>query len=140
MIVVDTGAIIALLDRSESNHRTIARLYSQDGDSWVIPWAVLPEVDYILANHLGEKVRRAFLGDVAAGAFSVIWGSDADLARAVEIDSLYATLKIGLVDATVLAVAERLRADAILTLDLKHFGAVKTLRPVKLLPRDRQQS
>jgi predicted nucleic acid-binding protein len=136
MIVADTGAIIALLDRSESHHRTIAKLFSESGDQWVIPWAVLPEVDYILATHLTDKVRRAFLADVADGAFNVEWGSDVDMARAVEIDNLFASLRIGLVDATVLAVAERLRADAIVTLDLKHFGAVKPLRPIKILPRD----
>jgi len=40
------------------------------------------------------------------------------------------------VDTVVMAVAERRRADAIVTLDEHHFGAVKLRRHLKLLPRD----
>jgi hypothetical protein len=40
------------------------------------------------------------------------------------------------VDALVLAMAERLRAEAIATLDLRHFGAVRLPRSLRLLPRD----
>ena len=39
-------------------------------------------------------------------------------------------------DAVVIAVAERLKAEAIATLDLKHFGAVKIRGGPRLLPRD----
>ena len=46
------------------------------------------------------------------------------LRRANEIAIRYKTLRIGLVDAAVIAAAERLRATAIATLDLRHFGAV----------------
>jgi predicted nucleic acid-binding protein len=40
------------------------------------------------------------------------------------------------VDAVVIAVAERLRAPAIATLDLKHFGTVAIKGRPRLLPRD----
>lgn len=43
---------------------------------------------------------------------------------------------MGLVDAVVLAVAERLGADGVATLDLRHFGAVRTAREFRILPRD----
>ncbi|MGH8644521.1 MAG: hypothetical protein ACREX4_08730 [Gammaproteobacteria bacterium] len=39
-------------------------------------------------------------------------------------------------DAVVIAVAERLNAEAIVTLDLRHFGAVDIRGRPKLLPRD----
>ena len=45
-------------------------------------------------------------------------------------------LRLGLVDAVVMAIAERLRAEAIATLDLRHFGAVKIAGSPRLLPRD----
>jgi hypothetical protein len=35
-----------------------------------------------------------------------------------------------------MAVAERLRADAIATLDVRHFAAVELRHPLRLLPRD----
>jgi hypothetical protein len=42
----------------------------------------------------------------------------------------------GLVDGVVVAVAERLGAEAIATLDLRHFGAIAIQGRPRLLPRD----
>jgi len=46
------------------------------------------------------------------------------------------SLRLGLVDGVVISVAERLRARAIVTLDVRHFGAVAIRGRPKLLPRD----
>ena len=58
------------------------------------------------------------------GRFTVAWGCDEDLRRAGAVCSRYARLQMGWVDAMVMACAVRLQADAIATLDLRHFGAV----------------
>ena len=44
--------------------------------------------------------------------------------------------QLGLVEACVMAVAERLRAETIATLDVRHFDAVKLGGAPSLLPRD----
>jgi hypothetical protein len=137
MIVADTSAIIALLDASSEHHRVVRDLYQGNPDAWRLPWAILPEVDYLVAKLLGAKVREAFLRDLAHGAFVVEWGRDDDLAAARQIDHRYKSLQLGLVDAVVIATAERLKADAIATLDLQHFGAVSIKGAPRLLPRDR---
>jgi len=137
MIVADTGAMLALLDASEQNHRAIRNLYEENPEGWILPWAILPEVDYLLATHLGEKAQQTFLADLAEGTFVVEWGRDDDLAEARRICSRYRSLRLGLVDAAVIAAAERLKADAIATLDLRHFGAVSIKGNPRLLPRDR---
>ena len=103
---------------------------------WVLPWAILPEVDYLVGAELGPQAQEAFLADLADGAFSVEFGRDADITRAHAIGRRYRALKLGLVDAVVIAIAERLRAEAIATLDLRHFGAVKIAGSPRLLPRD----
>ena len=137
MIVVDTGAMLGLLDASEDNHSIIKALYRENPDAWILPWAILPEVDYLVAAHLGAKAEEAFLADLADGAFSVEWGRDEDLAVARRICTRYRSLRLGLVDAAVIATAERLKADAIATLDLRHFAAVSIKGNPRLLPRDR---
>jgi predicted nucleic acid-binding protein len=137
VIVADTGAIIALIDAADRHHREMRRLFEQSADSWVLPWAILPEVDHLLRRHVGVRAERAFLEDLASGAFSVEWGTEADLARAADLCSRYAALDLGLVDGVVIAVAERLRAAAIATLDLRDFGVVEIAGAPKLLPRDR---
>ncbi len=136
MIVADTGAIIALVDAGDAHHRSVRALYEADTARWVLPWAILPEVDYLLGRHVSDRARRLFLDDLAEGAFHVEWGEPADLERAAALDRKHARLGLGLVDAVVMAVAERLEADAIATLDLRHFGAVKLATGPRLVPRD----
>jgi uncharacterized protein len=136
VIVADTGAILALLDNGDRHHAAVRALFDDRPQDWLLPWAILPEVDYLIASELGAGAQEAFLEDLAAGAFAVEYGRDADLDRAHAIARKHRALKLGLVDAVVIATAERLRADAIATLDLRHFGAVKIAGSPRLLPRD----
>jgi hypothetical protein len=137
MIVADTGAIVALIDRSDRHHRALMGLYHQDPSGWVLPWAILPEVDYLVGSYLGPEAEEAFLADLAGGVFTVEWGRDADLTRAHALARQYRDLKLGLADGIVIAIAERLRAEAIATLDHRHFGAVSIKGSPALWPRDR---
>ena len=136
MIVADTGAVVALIDGGDRHHRALRKAFEADPDAWILPWAILPEVDHIVASHLGQEVARAFRADLASGAYAVEWGGAADLARAVELDSRYADLGLGLVDAVVMAMAERLGVEAIATLDLRDFAAVELAGTPQLWPRD----
>ena len=136
MIVADTGAILALLDSGDRHHAAIRDVYDQRPEAWLLPWAILPEVDYLVASHLGARAQEAFLEDVAEGSFAVEYGRHQDVVRAHAIGRKYRTLGLGLVDTVVIAIAERVRAEAIATLDLKHFGAVKIEGSPPLFPRD----
>jgi hypothetical protein len=136
VIVADTGAVLALIDADDTHHQELRKLYEARPDSWILPWAILPEVDYLLLHHVGAGAQRAFQADLATGAFTVEWGVSGDLARAHELHTRYASLKLGLTHGVVMAVAERLHARAIATLDLRHFSAVTLAGAPRLLPRD----
>jgi hypothetical protein len=136
MIVVDTGAMLALLDADEDSHQIMKELYKKYSGSWILPAAILPEVDYLVSTHLGAKAQDVFLNDLADGAFFVEWGGDEDLSTANRICSRHRSLRLGFVDAMVIATAERLGAEAIATLDLRHFAAVAIKGTPRLLPRD----
>ena len=136
MIVADTGAILALIDTDDRHHLALRASHDAQPDEWVLPWAILPEVDYLVMTQLGAKAQDAFFTDVAEGAYQVEYGKDQDMLRAQEISRKYRSLRLGLVDATVMAIAERLRAHAIATLDLRHFGAVALSGSPLLIPRD----
>jgi len=136
MIIVDTGAMLALLDASEDQHRILKKVYEENAGRWILPAAILPEIDHLVSTHLGAKAQQAFIDDLADGAFSVEWGRDEDLSSARRICVQYSALKLGFVDAMVIATAERLNADAIATLDLGHFSAVTIKGSPRLLPRD----
>jgi predicted nucleic acid-binding protein len=136
VIVADTGAIVALIDRSDRHHQALRKLYDRDPASWLLPWAILPEVDYLVGAHVSARAQEAFVADLAEGAFNVAWGDDADLDEAQRLSESYPKLRMGLVDAVVMATAIRVKATAIATLDLRHFAAVTIPGRPKLLPRD----
>jgi predicted nucleic acid-binding protein len=136
VIVADTGAVVALIDRDDRHHTALRAAFESAPDEWILPWAILPEVDHIVRTRLSAEAARAFAGDVAEGAFAVDWGGNTDLRRAAELDVRYADLELGLVDAVVMAIAERLGAPTIATLDLRDFGAVELAGRPALWPRD----
>jgi predicted nucleic acid-binding protein len=136
LIVADTSAIVALVDADDRHHAALRALYEDDPGDWVLPWAIVPEVAYLLARHLGSAVEGAFMRDLAKGAWTIEWAAPDDLERACELCEQYPALRFGLVDALVMATAERLRSRAIATLDLRDFGAVRLRGTPRLYPRD----
>lgn len=136
MIIADTSAMLALIDADNAQHGALRTWYDADPDQWVLPWAVLPEIDYVLATRIGRDAQLAFVQDVAEAQLAVEWGNVGDLQRAQELCEKYRDLELGLVDACVMACAERLKAEAIATLDLRHFGVVRLRTQPLLLPRD----
>jgi predicted nucleic acid-binding protein len=127
VIVADTSAIVALIHKADAAHEAVLALYQDDPNRWVLPWAIVAEVAYLIGRYGGPRVEQVFLDDLAAANYDVDWGQPGDLRRAAELNRQHPSLELGLVDTVVMAMAERLKAEAIATLDRRHFGAV-TLR------------
>lgn len=136
MIIADTGAIVALIDKDDRHHKTLLNLFNEDPVRWLLPWAILPEVDYLVAKYLGNPTEQVFVSDLSRSLYRVDWGADSDLGRADELIRQYRDLNLGLVDTIVMAMAERTKAESIATLDERHFGAVTLRSTPRLLPRD----
>jgi predicted nucleic acid-binding protein len=85
----------------------------------VKPWAIVSQVDYLLVTHAGSNPAALLRADQASGAVTVEWGRHDDLQRAHALYAQYRALDLRLVDATVAAMAKRLRADAIATVDVR---------------------
>lgn len=90
----------------------------------------------MVARHLGAATVAMFRTDLAEGRLPIEWGGADDLQRALELDRAYRDLSLGLVDGVVMAMAERLEARAIVTLDLRDFGAVSLKGKPEIWPRD----
>jgi predicted nucleic acid-binding protein len=88
----------------------------------LVPDPVLVEADALIRSRAGLDAARALLSSVAAGDVSVAFLTPGVLRMAAAIDQRHADLNLGLVDATVMAVAERERLP-ILTFDFRHFRA-----------------
>src|SRR5436189_171337 len=81
------GAIAALIDADDRHHEALRSLYERSPESWVLPWAILPEVDYLLARRVGRAAEEAFLADLASGVFALEGHGAADLVRARKLDA-----------------------------------------------------
>lgn len=135
-VVVDTSAILASLDANDVGHRAVRTFIEGSRDRRIVPDLVLAEVDYLVLRELGDKAEEAFLADVVSGAWQREGLASGDIARALTIIRRYRDLDVGLVDATIVATAERLGIDRILTFDRRHFSALRLhgRRAFALLP------
>lgn len=91
----------------------------------IIPVLVITEVAHMLGARLGPEPEVRFLGDLAAGAFTVESVAAADWLRIAELVARYRDLPLGTVDASVVAAAERLAIREIATIDRRHFTVVR---------------
>jgi predicted nucleic acid-binding protein len=124
-LVLDTGPIYASLDRNDANHQRCRRMIEAAQERLVLPSPILPEVDYFVAERLGVGAMVALLHDVERGAYLVQDLVAEDYVRVAELMDRYSDLDLGFVDASVIAVAERLGEKKIATLDRRHFSVVR---------------
>jgi predicted nucleic acid-binding protein len=121
-LICDTGALIDYLVESAPDHRLFRNAIDQARTRYV-PGLVLAEVDYFLRDERGAM--QAFLQDVARGAFTYAPPTIGQLSRAMEVDGRFADLGLGLVDGSVVALAESLSVRRLATRDVRHFAAVR---------------
>ena len=127
----DTGPLVAAIDRSDKHHARCAALLESLGGPLLIPTTVIVEVCWLVEER--PDVEAALLESVVAGEFKHV---AADLARTAELVRTYADLPLGAVDASVIAVAERLNLTDVASLDRRHFTVVrpKHVNALNLLP------
>lgn len=132
------SGLLAAIDRAQPGHEAVAAAIAADAGPFPLSPFVLAELDYLLGRRVGPNSQRALLADVSAGAYRLEPFSHADVRRAGEIIDRYAGLAIGLADASIVVLAERLDADDLLTLDERHFRALLGPhdKPFRLLPAD----
>ena len=122
-LLLDTGPLVAAIDRSDKHHARCAALLESAGGPLLVPTTVLVEVCWLLEER--PDIESAFLASVTTGEFEHITITAGDLARMAELVRTYAALPLGAVDASVIAVAERLKLTNVATLDRRHFTVVR---------------
>lgn len=138
MIVLDTSGLLAALLASQDAHEGARRTLESEPSPFVLSPFVLAEVDSFIARWAGTEVEMELLEEVASGAYELAQFSRDDVAAARDVMSEHRDLGIGLADASIVVLAGRLGTDRVLTLDERHFRAVRTLhgRPFTILPAD----
>ena len=124
-VVADTGPIYALVDASDNWHERVAAWWGAGRRRVILPASILPEVCYLLQTRIGTAAEAAFVRAIADGEFVIEQLEDEDFSRIADLVHAYRDLPLGFVDASIVAVAERLGTREILTTDRRHFGAVR---------------
>ena len=127
--IVDTSAILALLDEAYPEHGAIAANVEEADGPLVVSPMVTAEADYMLHTRLGVAAARRFAADVASEAYELAEWTASDHAVALEIARRFGDDKdyIGIADASNVVLADRYRTTCVLTLDQRHF---RRLRPL----------
>lgn len=126
MLLVDAGPLVAAAARGDRNHERCAELLqSHLGAPLVVPALVVTEVAYLLGDRIGAHAEGAFARALEAGELLVEPPAAPDWARIAELCESYRDLPLGLVDASVVAAAERLGVTTVATLDRRHFANVR---------------
>lgn len=135
-LICDTGPLYAGMDRTDADHEACADLLLGFGEQLLVPAPVIVELDWLVGNRLGAEPLLAFFADLADGAITIVDLVRSDYARVHELLDRYSDLKLGFVDAAIVAIVERLGERKLATLDHRHFA---TIRPrhvdtLELLP------
>ena len=125
MIIADTGALVALLAPRQEQHLPVRNYLGSYRGQILIPSVVLGEVSHFLQKLVTPRIEAGFLRSLALGQNAVIDPVEADYLRAADLVEQYADFPLGTVDALIVAIAERLDVETLLTLDRRHFGAIR---------------
>jgi len=139
VILLDTSGLLSALDDSQRYHDECATLLGEASPPLLLSPFILAELDYLLMRHIGRRAQVALLDEVARGAYQLEPFDASDVARAKEVVEQYADLEIGLADASIVVLAQRHAVTEVLTLDQRHFRAMRIERRkrFKVLPFDR---
>lgn len=124
-LILDTGPLLASLDAADPDHERCASLVTGATEDLVVPALVLGELDYWCAQRLSVDAWLIFLEDVERGVYAIEAPTLVDLERCRELQDQYRDLALGVVDASVIALAERLNEPKVGTLDERHFRVVR---------------
>jgi predicted nucleic acid-binding protein len=139
VILLDTSGLLAAIDGSQRNHAACAAAVKRATGPLLLSPFVLAELDYLLARHVGADAQAALLDEVGRGVYRLEPFDASDIKAAGEIIQKYADLRIGLADASLVVLAMRRSARDVLTLDERHFRALRigARKRFRLLPADR---
>jgi predicted nucleic acid-binding protein len=120
-VLVDTGPLVAWLDRSDQDHRLCSRFFAQASGPLLSTWPVLTEVCHLVPADVAPR----FLEWVQIGGLQLVELPPAALLVIGPWMRQYGDLPMDLADASLLWVAQQSGIHRIATLDRRDFGVYR---------------
>jgi uncharacterized protein len=136
VILLDTSGLLAAIDGSQRHHRDAAEALRSARPPLLLSPFVLAELDYLLATRVSPAAATALLEQVSDHVYRLEPMAAGDIAAAIEVLDRYRNLGLGLADASIVVLAQRHGVLDVLTLDERHFRALRGPgdQPFRLLP------
>lgn len=125
MIIVDTGAFLALFSKRDTYHVIAQQAFRDLSEPLITTYPVITETSYLLAQLVNHTVQRNFLKAICQNAFEVFQIEQNHLERMVELMERYADLPMDLADASLVVLAEHLGHGRLLTVDRRDFSTYR---------------
>ena len=123
--LLDTGPLVALLDRSEPDHNLVRSFMTRlRAQRLISTGAVITEAFYFLSDVQSGPASLASFLDASATEIRDAFNPEG-IAAAVRLMSKYADVPMDFPDATLVWIAERTGTDNILTLDRRGFSSFR---------------
>lgn len=132
--LLDTGAFVALVDRSETAHDDCVAALERWTGAVVTTEAVLTETLYLVGPQW--KAQKVPLEFILRGAFQLVPSSHASLRRVAALMERYRNVPMDFADATLVVLGEELETDWVFTLDRRGFSTYRMNRrkPFRVIP------
>jgi predicted nucleic acid-binding protein len=133
-LLLDTGALVSLLDRSQKRHKAFAEFFGEWERPVVSTEAVLTEATHLLGGV--PAGRQACVDFFLSGGALLVPATTASLRRSRDLVSQYADLPMDYADATLVVLAEELGTNMVFTTDRRDFAIyrIKGRRRFEILP------
>jgi len=127
LILLDTSGLLAAIAGSQRTNAAARRALDGEEGPLVLSPFVLAELDYLLNRWSSPDDALALMREVERRTYKLAEFDANDVGRAAGVVESYRDLGIGLADASIVVLAARLEAKRILTLDERHFRALRPL-------------
>lgn len=117
MTLVDTGPLVAVIDRGDDDHQACLEALSRLPRPLTTTWPVVTEVMYLLGDRGGWRAQHEFWSLVTDGHLHLEELTEAIRRRISQLMEKYQDLPMDLADASLVAVAEARGISQIVTLD-----------------------
>ncbi len=114
-ILIDSGPLIALFDRTDKYHSASIEFIKNNKSELITTIASITETLHLL--DFSRKAQIDFLGWVNAGALSIEQITSNDLARIQELTIKYSDLPMDFADACLVLLGEKLNINGVATID-----------------------
>lgn len=124
-LVCNTGPLLAVLNDRDKHHGASVALFDGFDGALIVPSLIITEVCYLAQTQVGPQAEARFLDSIVARELSIEHPTEQDWSRMAQLVRQYAGFPLGVADASVIAIAERLDITQLASVDHRHMRAVK---------------